>query len=155
MELILATACGAKKESSRLPAWRLYRSSRIRHLKKVTEAYGVPIYILSAKHGLINSDTVIDPYDEVLTEEKFEALKPVVLSQLRELKRKGLRRILFYRGGARKLYLDLLMASALKLSLNVIYYGSGNMRDIGLTPYLLERLVSRNGGISTNRRAKA
>ena len=155
MKLILVTACGAKKENGQMPAWKLYKSARIRHLKKVAEAHGVPLFILSARHGLISSDAVIDPYDEVMTEERFEILKPVVISQLRKLKRKGLRRILFYRGGARKLYLDLLMASALKLSLNVIYYGSGNMRDIGLTPYLLERLVSRNGDISTNRRAKA
>ncbi len=127
MRVLLMTACGRSKEKMPLPAWRLYRSSRIRFLKKVAEATGVRYAILSARYGVVDSDEVIPPYEEIMTSERCEKLLPHIVTKLRDFS-PGV--IVFYRGGARQEYMDCIKKAADILGIRVIEVGYANMGDI-------------------------
>ncbi len=121
----LVTACGAKKENTSQPAGRLYKSSRIRHLYKRSKELGIPFYILSAKYGLVNADTVIEPYDKVMTPERAAELLPQVKETI-----KGFDMIIFYKGGARKEYRELIEKACEETGTRLISFGYGNMGNI-------------------------
>lgn len=63
---IALVACVSRKHSRPLPARDLYISDWFRkasaYAMRVTDEW----YILSAKHGLVAPDTIIEPYDETL-----------------------------------------------------------------------------------------
>jgi len=140
--LILLTACGKKKEVTPQPAWKLYKSARIRYLKRIAEEMNVPFYIVSAKYGLIHSEKIIEPYETLLTKEKAQKLFPQVIEILTKLKMEGIRLILYFKGGARKEYHDLVLRASSEVNLNFISYGSGYMKDIGMTKEFIEKLRS-------------
>jgi hypothetical protein len=56
-------ACAAAKLDHPAPARELYVSQLFRKASAYAEATCDRWYVLSAKHGLIHPDTVIDPYD--------------------------------------------------------------------------------------------
>ena len=58
--------CGAKKLDHAAPARDLYTGSLFRKAAAHAEATCDRWYVLSAKHGLIHPDDVIEPYDAVL-----------------------------------------------------------------------------------------
>lgn len=133
--IVLITACGNKKEEKPTVAGRLYKSSRIRYLYKRSKEFGLDFYILSAKYGLVNGDEVIEPYDQVMDKVQCEKLK----SQIKEVL-KNFDVIIYYKGGARREYLECLEMIAKELNKKFITFGYGNMGDIGK----LEKIV---GGI--------
>lgn len=45
----------------------------------------IDVYIISAKLGLINWDTIIEPYNQMMTRERAVELAPTVSQQIREL----------------------------------------------------------------------
>jgi len=137
--LILVTACGKSKESKILPAWKLYKSSRIRYLKKVADQKGIPFYILSAKYGLIYSEEIIEPYELLLTEAREQEVIGQVIEVLKSLKKNGLKLALYYKGGARKEYYELFKKACSIVGVDMITYGSGYMRDINKTKMLIEK----------------
>jgi hypothetical protein len=59
-------ACCSKKLSHAAPAKDLYCSQWFRLVRAVIEKRGEPWAILSAKHGLVFPDEVIEPYNETL-----------------------------------------------------------------------------------------
>ncbi len=59
-------ACVAGKHATAMPAADLYRSDWFAKARAYVEAQEVPWQILSARHGLIDPATVIDPYDDTL-----------------------------------------------------------------------------------------
>lgn len=123
--IILVTACGNKKEEKPMPAGKLYKSTRIRHLYRKSKELGIPFFILSAKYGLIEADTVISPYNEIMTDDnckKFEDLIEEVINKYDT--------ILYYKGGARKEYYKCLEKITKKLNKKFISFGYGNMGDI-------------------------
>ncbi len=125
-KIALVTACGGKKEDRKLPAGKLYKSARIRHLYRRSKELGVPFFILSAGYGLISGDEEIEPYEAVMTEERCGELLPTLLSCL-----KNFDVIVYYRGGARKEYLNCIEKAAELLGKELIVFGYGNMGDIG------------------------
>lgn len=133
IKVALVTACGAKKENTPQPAGRLYKSSRIRHLYKRSKELELPFYILSAKYGLINADTIIEPYDRIMTPERAAEL----LSQVKETI-KGFDLIIFYKGGARKEYRELIERACKETGTQLISFGYGNMGDIRNLDKILE-----------------
>jgi len=133
--IVLITACGNKKEEKPTAAGRLYKSPRIRHLYKRSKELGLDFYILSAKYGLINGDEVIEPYDQVMDKAKCEKLK----SQIKEVL-KNFDVIIYYKGGARREYLECLEMVAKELNKKFITFGNKSMENIRE----LERIV---GGI--------
>lgn len=62
-------ACCSSKLTRAAPAWQLYTSPLFRlSVAYLTQKVGVDRwYVLSAKHGLVAPETVIEPYDETLT----------------------------------------------------------------------------------------
>jgi hypothetical protein len=97
MRVMLATACGAKKEDTLQPAGKLYKSARVRHLYRRSKELGIPFYVLSAKYGLVDGDQLIGPYDAVLTPKQARELLPQVISVV-----KNYDVVIYYKGGARK-----------------------------------------------------
>jgi len=140
IKVALVTACGAKKETTPQPAGSLYKSSRIRHIYKKSKELGIPLYILSAKYGLINADTIIEPYDKVMTPERAAGLLP----QAKEVI-KNFDVIIFYKGGARKEYRELIEKACEETGTRLISFGYGNMGDIGKLDKILEEI--KNGSI--------
>lgn len=59
-------SCVRLKGPTPAPAKDLYISDWFRKARAYVERTGQPWFILSAKHGLLHPDTVIDPYDKTL-----------------------------------------------------------------------------------------
>ena len=59
-------SCVAQKLSHAAPAKDLYRSDWFRKARRFVEARGWPWLILSAKHGLLEQEQVIAPYNKTL-----------------------------------------------------------------------------------------
>jgi hypothetical protein len=67
---ILLVACSRRKLKTRLavPARLLYRGPAFGIALKIAARYGLELYILSAKYGIIRGDDLITTYDQKLTE---------------------------------------------------------------------------------------
>jgi len=133
--LVLVTACGGKKENEKKRAWELYKSSRIRHLYRRSKELGIPFCILSAKYGLISADEEVEPYEAVMTEVRCRELFPQILKKL-----EGYDVVVYYRGGARKEYLDCIRKACEVLGKEFVHFGYGNMGDIGKLGSILKEL---------------
>ncbi|WP_297093055.1 DUF6884 domain-containing protein [Thermococcus sp.] len=123
--IIVITACGNKKSTEPGPAWKVYKSSRIRYLYRKSQELGYSFYVLSAKYGLIHAETIIEPYNEILNEDKVQELLPQVLEALKQYDV-----VIYYAGGARKSYKTLIQLAAGKLNKDLIIFGYANMGDI-------------------------
>ena len=66
MDCVFLVSCGKNKKESPARAEDLYVSSRFRIVRKLIESVGSPWFILSAKHGLLPSDKIIESYDQTL-----------------------------------------------------------------------------------------
>lgn len=76
MRRLFLISCVSKKGPAAAPAFELYQSPLF--IKAYTFASSQPndgIYILSARHGLIRSDEVVEPYDETLNRKPVAAIK--------------------------------------------------------------------------------
>ncbi|MGQ4916064.1 MAG: DUF6884 domain-containing protein [Candidatus Asgardarchaeia archaeon] len=128
--IAVVTACGRGKKNYPTKAYKLYKSSRIKavyNLKNNTD-----MYILSAKYGLIHAEEVIEPYDEVMTEDKAIQLTPSVAEKL-----KGYDFVIFFKAGARKEYLNCIHQACKLANVNLIAFGYGNMGDVRKLPDLI------------------
>jgi hypothetical protein len=67
-EHVVLVACCGKKLSEPSRAKDLYRSELFLKSRRYAEQHGDHWLILSAKHGVVDPDTVIEPYDETLNE---------------------------------------------------------------------------------------
>ncbi len=134
--VVLITACGRKKEETPQKAWKLYRSSRIRYLKKVADRVGVRFLILSAEYGLVDSEEVIAPYERVMDEKRCDAL---IHQMVEKLSRLGVSKVVFYRGGARKSYFLCLQRACGILNLPLVSLGYANMGGIREVEEVLKR----------------
>lgn len=56
--------CGSSKQDSAAPAGELYTSGYAEKKRRFDERFCEDSWILSAKHHLISSDTVIEPYEK-------------------------------------------------------------------------------------------
>lgn len=126
--MILVTACGRSKEGRSFPAWRLYKSPRIRYLKKKADSLKIDLYILSAEYGLVYSEEVISPYNTLMDSKRSKELIPVVRSQL---KRINPSKVIYYRGGARREYLECIREACLGLGIEFVSFGYGNLGEVG------------------------
>ena len=59
-------ACAKSKRDQPLPAEELYSSELFKKTIRYTRTNYDRWYILSAKHGIVRPDTVLEPYDETL-----------------------------------------------------------------------------------------
>lgn len=65
---ITIIGCGKTKLAHAAPAKDLYTGSLFRASRKWAEAQGGPWFILSAAHGIVSPDIVIEPYDTTLAD---------------------------------------------------------------------------------------
>jgi hypothetical protein len=63
---VALVSCGSSKQASAAPASDLYISWRFRSLRAYAAANADAWYILSARHGLLLPDQVVEPYDQTL-----------------------------------------------------------------------------------------
>lgn len=66
MKVVLVACCG-KKLISPAPAKDLYQSTLFLKSRRYAERHGDCWLILSAKHGVVDPETIIEPYDETLS----------------------------------------------------------------------------------------
>lgn len=66
MKCVFLVSCSGTKRSFALPAKELYVSSRFQRERASIEANGCLWFVLSAEHGLLDPDEIIDPYDKTL-----------------------------------------------------------------------------------------
>ena len=66
MKRVFLVSCVGKKEKSPHRAAELYISDWFLKARKLVEASTCPWFILSAEHGLLAPDEVIEPYDQTL-----------------------------------------------------------------------------------------
>ena len=71
-KICIVTACGNKKHAEPLPAWKIYKSSRIKAVYNRRNNHDM--YILSAQHGLVFSEKIIAPYNRIMDEERAKEL---------------------------------------------------------------------------------
>lgn len=63
---VYLVSCVGQKQSQKCAARDLYVSSWFLKARQYAEASGNPWFILSAKYGLVPSDSVIEPYEQTL-----------------------------------------------------------------------------------------
>ena len=123
MKVCVVTACGNKKQSIPMPAWKLYKSPRITavHNRKGNH----DMYILSAEHGLLPSEKITKPYNRVIDEQRclelIPKLKPII---------KNYDTIIFFKAGARNLYEKCLKSACDESNVKLISFGFGFMGGI-------------------------
>ncbi len=64
--MVTLIGCVSKKATGARPARDLYDSELFRRRRAFAERSGRPWLILSALHGVVDPDTVLDPYDVTL-----------------------------------------------------------------------------------------
>ena len=87
MVRVALVSCAKKKQPTVAAAKDLYTSWRFRAMRRYAERNADVWYVLSAKHGLVHPDTVIEPYDVALASksswERREWAR-LVIGQLRD-----------------------------------------------------------------------
>lgn len=63
---VALVSCVKSKRAAASPARELYTSQLFRGLRAYAEAHADAWYILSAEHGVLHPDDVIDPYEKTL-----------------------------------------------------------------------------------------
>jgi predicted site-specific integrase-resolvase len=135
VKIVLVTACGAKKLEKPAPAGELYKSSRIRYLRKKSRQLEIPFYILSAKYGLVNSETVIEPYEKKMTAQRCEELLDQIVSVL-----KNFDVVIYYRGGAGKVYAECIEKACQTAGVKLVSFGYANTGDINKLEEVLKNV---------------
>lgn len=69
---IALVPCGATKLPHAAKAADLYTGALFRKLRAYAERHADRWYILSAKHGLLLPDTVVDPYNHTLNDDPWQ-----------------------------------------------------------------------------------
>ena len=130
MKVLLATACGAKKNKGKMPAIDLYKSSRIKAVYNRRD--GADFAVLSAKYGLLYSDRIIKDYEQVLDSKGVNKLKSQVIEFIDKYDL-----IVFFKGGSREEYRDLIKQASEAINKPLILIGNRNQEDIGKIEELL------------------
>jgi len=86
---VVLISCVAKKRSSKSPAKDLYVSPLFRGAYRYAEKIKADkIFILSAKYGLLETDDIVEPYDETLNTKKTKEVQRWAEDVLSELSQK-------------------------------------------------------------------
>lgn len=132
MKVLLATACGAKKNKGKMPAIDLYKSSRIKAV--YNRKNGADFAVLSAKYGLLYPDRIIKDYEQVLDSRGMHKLMPQVTEFIDKYEL-----IVFFKGGSREEYRELIKNASDAINKPLILIGNRNQEDIGKIGELLSK----------------
>lgn len=136
-KICVITACGNKKEGTPLPAWRIYKSSRI---KAVYKRKGKEdMYILSAEHGLLPAEKIIKPYNRLLDTHRANKLLPKIESTIKKYDK-----IIYFKAGARKLYEECLKTACNNMGVKIESFGFGFMGGINELENKISKAKEKN-----------
>jgi len=124
MKILLATACGAKKNKGRMTAIDLYKSSRIKAV--YNRKNGADFAILSAKYGLISPTKIIKDYEQILDSKVSRKLIPQVVEFVKDYDL-----VVFFKGGSREEYRNLIKQACVNINKPLVLIGNRNQEDIG------------------------
>lgn len=141
-KILIVTACGAKKATIALPAYKLYKSSRIRAVYR--RRGNSDMCILSAEYGLIDAQEVISPYNRLMDQKRACELVNSIANKLIDYEF-----VLFFKGGARKIYSSCIEAACRKAGKTLVMFGYANMGGINDLPRILAALQENGIGILT------
>lgn len=134
-QTVLVTGCGAKKHEGIRPAQELYKSGRITFAKRLAAQKNIPLFILSAEHGMICGEDLIAPYDRKMDRERSNELLNTVKCQIRYAR---IESIVFFAAGVNKHYRQLLERAARELDIEFRAIGTGCMGGAKELPALLD-----------------
>ncbi len=137
MKVLIATACGAKKNKGKMPAIDLYKSSRIKAVYNRRD--GADFAVLSAKYGLIYPDSIIKDYEQILDLKGVKKLLPQVIEFIDKYEL-----VVFFKGGSREEYRELIKKASNQIKKPLILIGNRNQEDIGKLDELLIRCTEGN-----------
>jgi len=140
VQILVVTACGAKKNSQPMMAHQLYKSSRITAV--YNRRSGCDMAILSAEYGLIGAEEVIAPYERVMDEKRAQELVPSVAERIELYDF-----VVFFKGGARKAYLLCLKNSCRRVRKTLVTLGYANMGGINDLPEAINLVKTGKFGI--------
>jgi hypothetical protein len=80
--VIAVIACGARKAATPQPAKDLYVGTLFAKARAAVEALDIPWLILSAKHGLLNPEQVVEPYDQQIATANVSHLRGTLYRQV-------------------------------------------------------------------------
>jgi hypothetical protein len=133
VKILVATACGGRKNPGRHKAIELYRSPRIKAV--YNRRNDCDMAILSAKYGLVDSEEIIESYEQILDVNRVEELLPQVISYI-----KNYDVVIYFKAGARSLYVELMNRGAIKAKKPVIFLGYGFMAEINKIPEIISEI---------------
>lgn len=133
MKILVLTACSGKKKDRSMPAYKLYRSSRIKAV--YNRRCGHDMGILSAQYGLVSARDIIDPYERVMDEMRALELVPLVAEKIKDYDC-----VVFFAGGSNRLYYECLKSACELSNVKLFSVGYANMGDINELPKLIKRL---------------
>lgn len=122
-KILVATACGDEKNPGPCRAVELYKSTRIKAV--YNRRNGCDMAILSAKYGLVDSETIIENYQGILTPERAKEFLLQVTKYVQNYDE-----VIFFKAGARALYNDLMVEACQRVG--VPYYSFGSKRMAGI-----------------------
>jgi len=133
VKILVATACGGRKNLGRHKAVELYRSPRIKAV--YNRRNDCDMAILSAKYGLVDSEEIIGSYEQTLDVNRVEELLPQVSNYI-----KNYDIVIYFKAGARSLYAELMKRGAIKAKKTVIFLGYGFMAEINKIPEIISEI---------------
>lgn len=80
--MIAVVSCGARKATTPQPAKDLYTGAYFKKARAAAEGLGCPWLIMSALHGLVKPDTVLDPYEQNIHGMNIAVLRGTVHRQV-------------------------------------------------------------------------
>jgi hypothetical protein len=113
--IVFVIACSKAKSARLAKARDLYRSGRFQVQRRIAEGLSRNVFVLSAKHGILDLEEKIEPYDVTFPNGIFA--EGAEVPQLNRLKGRGRNTIVFF-GGNR--YLEVLRRSLGRTKLEVI-----------------------------------
>lgn len=137
MKVLLATACGAKKNKGRMAAIDLYKSSRIKAV--YNRRGGADFAVLSAKYGLIYHDKILKDYEQILDSKSSKKLLPQIINFIRPYDI-----VIFFKGGSRLEYRELIKEASVAINKPLILIGNRNQEDIGKLEEVVPRCINGN-----------
>ena len=133
LKILVATACGEKKRAGKHRAVDLYESSRIRAV--YNRRSGCDMAILSSKYGLVDSQTIIKGYEEILTPERVKLLLPKVVAYIKKYDA-----IVYFKAGAPFVYFELIKKASEIANIPIVYLGYGYMAEVNKIPRIISEI---------------
>lgn len=126
-------ACAAKKHDAAMPAGDIYVSDLFSKSRAYVESQGAPWLILSAEHGLLRPDAVIEPYNVTLNDMRAperRAWAARVFEQMAELQLRPGDRVIFLAGRKyRDDLIPMLEAQGVQVEVPMLGLGIGHQKQ--------------------------